>query len=60
MIKQLPLREGFDEILLPGERGSRTETLRRRKGIPIPAGTWNALEEVAEAYRLALPKRQGC
>jgi ureidoglycolate dehydrogenase (NAD+) len=60
MIKQLPLREGFDEILLPGERGSRTETLRRQKGIPIPAGTWNALEEVAEAYRLALPKRQGC
>jgi ureidoglycolate dehydrogenase (NAD+) len=58
MIKQLPLREGFDEVLLPGERGSRTETLRRRKGIPIPAGTWNALEEVAEAYRLALPKRQ--
>jgi ureidoglycolate dehydrogenase (NAD+) len=58
-IKALPLREGFDEVLLPGERGSRTEKLRRQKGIPIPAGTWNALKEVAETYGLELPKDQG-
>jgi ureidoglycolate dehydrogenase (NAD+) len=55
-IKQLPLREGFDEILLPGERGGRTETSRRASGIPIPAGTWKALKQVAETYALELPK----
>jgi ureidoglycolate dehydrogenase (NAD+) len=55
LIKQLPLRDGFDEILLPGERGGRTEAERRRAGIPIPADTWNALKKVADAYALALP-----
>jgi ureidoglycolate dehydrogenase (NAD+) len=55
-IKQLPLRDGFDEILLPGERGSREEQARRAAGIPIPAGTWKALQEVAQTYGLELPK----
>jgi ureidoglycolate dehydrogenase (NAD+) len=58
LLKQLPLREGFDEVLLPGERGRRTETQRRQKGIPIPAGTWNALKAVADGLRLELPKEQ--
>jgi ureidoglycolate dehydrogenase (NAD+) len=58
-IKQLPLRDGFDEILLPGERGGRTETSRRASGIPIPAGTWKALKEVAETYAIELPKIEG-
>jgi ureidoglycolate dehydrogenase (NAD+) len=57
-IKQLPLRDGFDEILLPGERGGRTETSRRASGIPIPADTWNALKQVAQSYALELPKAQ--
>src|SRR5262249_4227177 len=47
LIKQLPRREGFAEILLPGERGGRTERERRTSGIPLPAGTWNALKEIA-------------
>jgi ureidoglycolate dehydrogenase (NAD+) len=59
LIKQLPRREGFDEILLPGERGSRMEKARRASGIPIPAGTWKALEDVAKTYSLALPKTGG-
>ena len=58
LIKDLPLREGFDEILLPGERGDRMNQERRRKGIPLPAGTWNALREIAETYRIELPKNQ--
>ena len=40
------------------QRGDRMNQERRRKGIPLPAGTWNALREVAEAYRIALPKNQ--
>jgi ureidoglycolate dehydrogenase (NAD+) len=55
-IKQLPLRDGFDEILLPGERGSRAEQARRAAGIPIPAGTWKGLQEIAATYGLELPK----
>jgi ureidoglycolate dehydrogenase (NAD+) len=56
LIKQLPLRDGFDEILLPGERGGRTEKARRAAGIPIPAGTWNALKGIAATYALELPE----
>jgi LDH2 family malate/lactate/ureidoglycolate dehydrogenase len=58
LIKDLPRREGFDELLLPGERGSREEQERRRTGIPLAAGTWNALREVAETYKIALPMQQ--
>jgi len=57
LIKWLPLRDGFDELLLPGERGGRTEQERRRKGIPIPAETWNALKAVAKACAVDLPAR---
>jgi ureidoglycolate dehydrogenase (NAD+) len=55
LIKELPLRDGFDEILLPGERGSRTAQDRRQKGIPLPSGTWDALRQIAEANGIALP-----
>jgi ureidoglycolate dehydrogenase (NAD+) len=58
MIKGLPRRDGFDEILLPGERGTRKEQERRRKGIPLPGGTWKALREIADAYNIALPMTQ--
>ena len=37
ILKALPRQAGFDEILLPGERSGRTEALRRKSGIPIPA-----------------------
>src|SRR5690625_4219714 len=33
--KDLPLAEGFDEILIPGEPEGRTETDRLKTGIPI-------------------------
>jgi len=55
IIKQLPLREGFDEILLPGERGRRIEAERRATGIPIPTDTWNALKKIAETHAIELP-----
>jgi LDH2 family malate/lactate/ureidoglycolate dehydrogenase len=55
LIKALPLRDGFDEILLPGERGRRTEAQRRKQGIPLPANTWNALKTIADAHAITLP-----
>ncbi|HXW24614.1 MAG TPA: Ldh family oxidoreductase [Xanthobacteraceae bacterium] len=55
LIKRLPVREGFDEILLPGERGRRIEAVRRATGIPIPPATWEALGRLARAVAIELP-----
>ena len=55
ILKALPRQAGFDEILLPGERSRRTEVLRRRNGIPIPAKLWQELEAIAKASGLKLP-----
>jgi ureidoglycolate dehydrogenase (NAD+) len=55
MVKALPRQAGFDEILLPGERGSRTETARRKSGIPIPAKLWEELAAMAKADGVRMP-----
>jgi ureidoglycolate dehydrogenase (NAD+) len=55
VIKSLPLRDGFDEILLPGERGRRTEIVRRTTGIPIRPAIWEALEVMAKKLAIDLP-----
>ncbi|MGB6549792.1 MAG: Ldh family oxidoreductase, partial [Xanthobacteraceae bacterium] len=57
ILKSLPRQAGFDEITLPGERSARTEALRRKSGIPIPAKLWAELETIAKAERVALPDR---
>jgi ureidoglycolate dehydrogenase (NAD+) len=55
ILKTLPLQAGFDEILLPGERGGRTEGARRKSGIPIPANLWEELAAVAKAHSIRMP-----
>ena len=50
IVKALPRQAGFDEILLPGERGNRTETARRASGIPIPNKLWEELGALAKAH----------
>jgi ureidoglycolate dehydrogenase (NAD+) len=55
VVKALPRQTGFDEILLPGERGNRTETVRRESGIPIPAKLWDELESVAKETGVKMP-----
>ncbi|HUI12489.1 MAG TPA: Ldh family oxidoreductase [Xanthobacteraceae bacterium] len=57
ILKSLPRQAGFDEITLPGERSARTEALRRKSGIPIPAKLWTELEGIAGKERVALPER---
>jgi len=56
VLKALPMREGFDEILLPGERGQRTEAIRRVSGIPISPSTWEALARLAKSLTIDLPE----
>jgi LDH2 family malate/lactate/ureidoglycolate dehydrogenase len=55
VIKALPRQAGFDEILLPGERGSRTAAARRKTGIPIPAKLWEELAALAKSDGVKMP-----
>ena len=54
-IKSLKPRSGFEEILLPGERGTRLAEKRRRDGVPVSASTWRFLEELASSQGIELP-----
>jgi LDH2 family malate/lactate/ureidoglycolate dehydrogenase len=44
-VKSSPLREGFDEILTPGEPEYRAQRQRERDGIPIAEATWQRWRE---------------
>jgi ureidoglycolate dehydrogenase (NAD+) len=58
VLKSLPLQAGFDEILMPGERGDRIAGTRSSAGIPIPAATWADLARVAARFGVAMPPAQ--
>lgn len=47
--------QGFDAVLLPGERGARTEAVRSAEGIPLPAGTAKRLAELAARLGVTVP-----
>ena len=55
VLKALPRQAGFDEILMPGERGDRVHKERHVRGIPIPPATWADLARVAARFDLAMP-----
>ncbi len=59
VVKALPRQTGVEEILLPGERGSRTEARRRKAGIPIPAKLWEELQAIAAADGVRMPALEG-
>ncbi|MGI6553463.1 MAG: Ldh family oxidoreductase [Clostridia bacterium] len=46
-IKSVPLAEGFDAILLPGERKKRKAEIRVREGIPVEGNLLKELNEIA-------------
>ena len=54
-IKAQPRAEGFDEILMPGERGARELEKRNRDGIPIPVNTWKQIGDVAARFGVTPP-----
>jgi ureidoglycolate dehydrogenase (NAD+) len=56
VVKSLPRREGFDELMLPGERGGREAELRRRNGIPLPPKLWRELGDIAQSLGIAPPQ----
>ena len=53
VVKGLPRREGFDELMLPGERGGREAAVRRSNGIPLPPKLWRELSEIAQSLGVA-------
>jgi LDH2 family malate/lactate/ureidoglycolate dehydrogenase len=55
-LKALPRQPGFEEILMPGERGARELAKRRLTGIAIPAATWSELLKVAARFSVTPPK----
>jgi ureidoglycolate dehydrogenase (NAD+) len=54
-LKGQPRQAGFEEILMPGERGARELEKRRKAGIPIPAATWTDLLKVADRFGVKAP-----
>jgi LDH2 family malate/lactate/ureidoglycolate dehydrogenase len=58
-IKSLPPAEGTSEILVPGERGRRTEASRCAAGIPLGPKAWRELTEVAGGLDVPVPAPLG-
>jgi LDH2 family malate/lactate/ureidoglycolate dehydrogenase len=54
-IKSLPPADGAAEVLVPGERGRRSETGRRSGGVPLGAKVWRELSGTAETLGVAVP-----
>ncbi len=54
-IKSLPPAEGTSEILVPGERGRRTQAERGSAGIPLGPKVWRELTEIATGLDVAVP-----
>jgi LDH2 family malate/lactate/ureidoglycolate dehydrogenase len=54
-LRGLPRAEGVPEILVPGEPEDRSTEERRRRGIPLPAGTVANLRSVAARFGVPLP-----
>lgn len=57
-VKALPRRPGFDELLLPGERGNRAYARSSAQGVAISAGTWAQLEKLSARLGIAMPPRR--
>lgn len=53
-IKSSPVRSGFNEIVLPGERAFKTEQQNTINGIQINDRTWNELSGLASELGLQL------
>ena len=58
-IKELPRQDGYDELLLPGERGSRAYQKSLTDGTRISNGTWAALETLSSRLGVSMPQRLG-
>jgi LDH2 family malate/lactate/ureidoglycolate dehydrogenase len=54
-IKSLPPADETREVLVPGERGQRSEAERAASGIPLGPKAWRELTEIAAALGVEVP-----
>jgi LDH2 family malate/lactate/ureidoglycolate dehydrogenase len=54
-IKARPAADGAAEVLVPGERGDRSEAERLAAGIPLGPKVWRELTEAASSLGVPLP-----
>ena len=54
-IKSLPPADEAREVLVPGERGRRSEAERSASGIPLGPKVWRELTEIASALGVDVP-----
>lgn len=50
-----PMADGFDEILMPGERGDREMERAAREGIALTPTLWGELSAIAERLGVTMP-----
>ena len=54
-VKTSRLRQGFSEVLMPGEPEARALADREKHGIPIDDSTWGKIASIADEARIELP-----
>lgn len=54
-VKSAEPSEGFEEILIPGERAWRERAIREEEGIPVAALSWDQLRKLAEQVGVRFP-----
>ena len=54
-IKALPPADGTAEVLVPGERGRRSEAERGASGVPLGPKIWRELSEIATSLDVTVP-----
>jgi len=54
-LKSVPLAQGFDEIVYPGELEARSETKNRAEGLQLPADTLADLQKLAAEFGVPAP-----
>ncbi|MDP9043544.1 MAG: Ldh family oxidoreductase [Pseudomonadota bacterium] len=54
-LKSVPLAQGFDEVVYPGELEARNDARNRAAGIALPAGTLADLKKLSDELKVPLP-----
>ena len=55
-VKSAPPADGFEEVVLPGEKSHRVREQRLRAGMPVDASAWEQIRAVAGELGVALPE----
>jgi L-2-hydroxycarboxylate dehydrogenase (NAD+) len=53
-LNESPAADGFQRVLVPGQKEHETEQYRRQNGIPLPAATLAELQSLAEQFGVLL------